>query len=489
MHVLSIDLGTTGCKVSIFELNNINLLGEVYKEYPLIVSSPKEIEQDANLLWDIIKTSIRELRDKIDIKTQEIKAISISSQGISFVPVDKHLNPIHNFISWLDTRADEETQLIKEKFTPEYLFEKTGKRVNSAYTLPKLMWFKKNKPDLFKGTYKFLMAMDFIISKLTGVTVTDHTMASGTLLYDLGNQKWSEELLESFDIPSDKLPELHWGGEIVDYIKRDVAEELNLDKNTIVVLGGQDQKCGVFGCGIMDKDSPICISFGTAIAISRVTNSPVIDPLMRIPCFSFLFPSRYDLEGVVSTGGSSLNWLKEILRFNSFDEMMKVGEKSKDSFSKPLFFPHFTGASSPYWKENLTGILYGISLSTNRGDIVCSVIEGLAFQVRKNIEIIEKLTDKTKKIMMFGGGIRGSLIREIFANVLDKELYILPYPDMPLIGASILSGIALGIFQNPREIVGLMIEKSYPVYPEPEQAKKYNELYLKYLDIQDKFLQ
>lgn len=488
MNVLSIDLGTTGCKTAIFDLNKIDLVREVYREYPLIVLSSKEIEQDANLLWDITKDSIKELIDRIDIKPQEIKAISISSQGISFVPVDRHLNPIYNAISWLDTRAEEETQLIKNKFTMEYLFKKTGKRINPAYTLPKLIWLKNNKPDLFKRTYKFLMLMDFIISKLTGSTVTDHTMASGTFLYDLNNQEWSKELLESFDIPLEKLPEIHWGGEIVGYIKKDVAEELKLEKNTIVVLGGQDQKCGIFGCGVTDKDSPIYISFGTAIAISKVINSPVLDHLMRIPCFSFLRPSQYDLEGVVSAGGSSLNWLKDVLRFNSFDEMMKEGEKSKDNFSKPFFLPHLTGASSPYWKENLTGILYGISLSTSRGDIVCSVIEGLAFQVKKNIEIIENLTNRTKKVIMFGGGVKGSLVREIFTNILDRELYSLPYPDMPLIGASILSGIALGIFQSPKDIASIMIEKAYSTYPEIEKTKRYKELYLEYLNVQDKFL-
>ena len=488
MYVLSIDLGTTGCKTAIFDLNNIDLVKEIYNEYPLIVLSSKEIEQDANLLWDIIKSSIKGLVNEIDIKPKDIKAISISSQGISFVPVDKNLNPIYNTISWLDTRAEEETKLIKNKFTVEYLFKKTGKRISPAYTLPKLIWFKNNRPDLFKRTYKFLMLMDFIISKLTGSIVTDHTMASGTFLYDLSNQEWSKEILESFYIPLEKLPEIRWGGEIVGYIKKDVAEELNLEKSTLVVLGGQDQKCGVFGCSIIDKDLPICISFGTAIAISKVTNFYVLDHLMRIPCFSFLRPSLYDLEGVVSTGGSSLNWLKDILRSNSFDDMMKEGEKSKDNLSKPFFLPHLTGASSPYWKEDLTGILYGLSLSTSRGDIVCSVIEGLAFQVKENIEIIENLTDKTEKIVMFGGGVRGSLIREIFVNVLERELYIFHYPDMPLIGASILSGIALGIFRSPKDVESLMIEKAYSIYPEIEKAKRYKELYLEYLNIQDKFL-
>jgi len=488
MKILAIDLGTTGCKVGIFDPESLTLIEEAYREYPLIVISSREIEQDATLWWDLVKTLIKEVIKNAGIRPKEIKALGISSQGISFVPVDKNLNPIHNVISWLDTRAKEEMEIIRRNLSPEDIFKKTGKRISPAYVLPKLIWLKKNRPDIYDKAYKFLMGEDFIIAKFTGIPVTDHSMASGTLLYDIERQDWCIELLETFGIPIEKLPSLSWGGELIGYIRNDITQELNLESDTLVVLGGQDQKCGIFGVGLIKEDSSVSISFGTAIAISRVIGSPILDPLMRIPCFSYLIPHQYILEGVIGTGGSSLNWLKDIFSIESFNDMMEEGKKSKDKFNKLFFFPHLAGATSPYWKEGLPGMFYEITLSTTKSDIICSVIEGLAFQVKKNIEVIEELTGKVEDLVLFGGGMKGELIREIFANVLAKPLYIFPYPDMPLIGASLLAGISMEIFRDYKEIIPLIRKKASLVEPEIKKIEIYNELYMEYLEIQNKLL-
>jgi xylulokinase len=488
MKILAIDLGTTGCKVGIFDPERFMLVEEAYREYPLMVVSSKEIEQDATLWWDLVKTLIKEAIKNARIEPKEIKALGISSQGISFVPVDRDFNPIYNVITWLDTRAEEEIEGIKEVLPSKDIFRKTGKRSNSAYVLPKLIWLKKNRPDIYDKAYKFLMGEDFIIAKLTGVPVTDHSMASGTLLYDIERQDWSMELLKAFEIPIEKLPNLSWGGEVVGYIRSNITQELNLESDTLVVLGGQDQKCGVFGTGLTKEDPTVSISFGTAIAISRVIGTPVLDPLMRIPCFSYLIPCQYILEGVIGTGGSSLNWLKDIFSIDSFNDMMEEGKKSKDKFNKLFFFPHLAGATSPYWKEGLPGMFYGITLSTTKSDIICSVIEGLAFQVRENIEVMEELTGEVEDLILFGGGTKGELIREIFANVLGKPLFVLPYPDMPLIGVSLLAGISMGIFRDYKEIIPLIRRKASLIEPEVKKVEIYNGLYMEYLDIQNKLL-
>lgn len=490
MKILAIDLGTTGCKVGIFDLENLKLIKEVYREYPLIILSSKEIEQDANLWWSLVKDSVKEATKSAKIDRKEIKAISISSQGISFVPVDRNLNPIHSAISWLDTRATLETKMIEEKFPFTEIFNETGKRLNPAYMLPKLIWLRKNKSEIYNKAYKFLMGEDFIIAKLTGIPVTDHSMASGTLLYNIKNQDWSKKLLEMFEIPIEKFPDLSWGGKIAGYISRGVSEELNIEDNVPVILGGQDQKCGVFGVGLSKEESTVSISFGTAIAISRVISLPILDSLMRIPCFSYLIPHQYILEGVIGTGGSSLSWLKNVFSFKSFNDMLRECKKRRINKSNKLFFfPHLTGASSPYWKENLPGIFYGLTLSTTKADIISSVIEGLAFQVKKNIEVIEELTGKVKDLILFGGGVKGEIIKEIFVNVLGKPLYIFPYPDMPLIGVSLLAGISMGIFKDYREVISLLKRKASIIEPKEEMVEIYNELYKEYLDVQDKFLQ
>lgn len=192
--LIGIDLGTTGCRSILFD-ENLNILGEKYFEYPLITLSDRIIEQDADLWWELVKSSISDIMTISNVSPNSVKGISISSQGIAFVPIDKDGKTLRNAISWLDSRAQSEVDLIKEHFEEHYIFQSTGKRISAAYTLSKILWIKNNEPDIYEKTYKFLMPHDYIIYKLCGSIMTDHTMASGTMMYDINEQKWSDEIL------------------------------------------------------------------------------------------------------------------------------------------------------------------------------------------------------------------------------------------------------------------------------------------------------
>ena len=211
-YYLAVDLGTTGCRSILFD-TQLNLISDSYREYALETPKEKWAQQDANLWWSLTLETAAEAIAKSQIDPKEIAGISISSQGITVVPVDENLTPLYPAMTWLDVRAEAQTQRMEAEWGTRAAFTHTGKRIDPCYTLPKLLWLREEEPEVYEKAWKFLMPMDFLLARFTGHCVTDHSMASGTLMYDIKAQCWSTEVLNRFDIPLEKLPELMWSGE------------------------------------------------------------------------------------------------------------------------------------------------------------------------------------------------------------------------------------------------------------------------------------
>ena len=211
---LAIDLGTTGCRSILYDAS-LRELAISYEEYPLQTPQEHWAEQDAEDWWRLTCSTAKNAIRQAGCSAAEVHALSISSQGITLVPVDTELRPLCPALTWLDVRAQEQTGQILRDFGDTAIFEHTGKHIDACYTLPKILWLREKRPEIWEKTYKLLMPMDYLLTKLTGRCVTDHSMASGTLLYDLKNACWSKRLLERYQIPSHLLPEILWSGETV----------------------------------------------------------------------------------------------------------------------------------------------------------------------------------------------------------------------------------------------------------------------------------
>lgn len=472
-YVISLDIGTTGCKCMLFDARG-NIVGSTYLEYPLIVHSDKEIEQDAELWWhlslDAISCTIRDAK----INSAKIMGICVSSQGISFVPVDKNINVLDNAISWLDTRAEEETLHIVDFYDKEKFFNITGKRLNAGYMLPKLMWLKSNKPHIYQKAYKFLMPHDFVVARLTGNFFTDHTLASGTAIYDINNLSWNNQIIETFNIDKDKLPDIKWSGEFAGYLSKSVAKQTGLDENVGVYIGGQDQKIAALGINLDKKTSTI--SLGTAGAMEFILDNPMFDKKMELPCFTYTKKGQWVLEAVIATAGASIKWARNTL-FNGLDykSMDKLAESTIEGSNGVMFYPHLAGAGSPIWNTNIRGMFYGISLNTNLGDIARSILEGIAFQFKSNIVKAESLGLKIDELKIFGGGSRSDIFCEIISNVTGRKIVSYYSPEIASLGAGYLAAKGCGIYQ---ENFGETVLQNGSIYsPKDDLSKKYDSLY------------
>ena len=484
--LLGIDLGTTGCKAAVYSVAG-EPLGESYLECPLIKPSPGVVEQDAALWWDLTREAIHQALGAANVDGYTVRALSVSSQGISFVPVDESGRPLSNAISWLDTRATAEVETVLNRYSEADLFAITGKRASPAYVLPKLLWLRHHQPELYQRASKFLMAHDYLLCQLTGQFVTDPSMAAGTLLYDISRLQWSQELLAAFEISEERLPEIKWAGTFLGQIRPEVARELGLSEEAMVIVGGQDQKCAALGAGI--RPGAATVSLGTATAITCVTDHPVLDPQRRIPVFPFVRPGKWALEGVVGTSGAALKWLLQtFFPGQSYRKLDELAAGSPPGSNGLFFYPHLMGATSPHWRTDVWGAFLGLTLAVGPGDMVRSILEGIAFQIRSNLKVIEEMGIPVEELILFGGGAQSSLWSQIISDVTGKPVVVTPTVDVATWGACILAGLGVGVLTNgDLERLAARGGRSR-LYPQPEAVRRYEEVYHHYTQQEEKLM-
>lgn len=446
---IGIDLGTTLCKCVIADAE-LNILGSASRRMPVTVGNGGTIEQDANLWWTSTLEAISEILLFPDVRADRVCGIGISTQGISLVPVDKDSAPLRPALSWMDVRAAAQTDTLKKLFGEDSLFKSTGKRCNEAYTLPKLLWLQEHEPEICARAAKFLLPMDFLVAKFTGEFVTDHTMASGTMYYDIRNRAWAENILDAFDLDAGKLPALRWSGEAVGTIRQGVADALGISPSTLIAVGGQDQKVAALGAGIGGRRATL--SLGTAMAILRQSEKPLLDPLMRIPCFTDLAKDHWVIEAS-SDCCSILDWMKRTfspgLDYRDINRLAEeAGSEAADNgdsdgnnlASAPLLvLPFFSGAGSPYYRPSARGLIAGLDYSAGPGRLIRGFYEGMACLIRSNLEVMEELAGPTEELRIFGGGSRSSVWCQIIADICGKPVQALATPEAASLGTLLLA--------------------------------------------------
>lgn len=457
---LAIDLGTTGCRSIVFD-GDLKILGMCYEEYGLITEAEGYAEQDASLWWTLSKNTMKGAIKNAGIDALEIKGISISSQGITIVPVDENINPLTNAHTWLDVRAEEETERIRKDYGKS-IFVHTGKNAEACYTLPKMLWFKKKEPEIFEKAYKFLMPLDFLTAKLCGKCITDHSMASGTVMYDIKNCRWSREILEKYNIPESKLPKIGRSGECAGKVLPLVAEEIGLSESCVVALGAQDQKCAAYGAGL-SKDT-ITVSLGTAAAIEKMWDEAKTEEI-NIPWSSYCEEGTFVTEGVISTAGTCLRYVRDLFfEGEGYDVINKEAEAAIKKGSSMMFYPYL---------EVGEGAFTSVSLASKRGAYAAAVMEGVAFNIRRILEEMNSL-EEGKELIVFGGGARSDMWCRIIADVCNMTVSVPETEEAAGSGAARLAAMAAG-----EKIGSLKISK---VYKSGEQSKIYEEKYKIYLE-------
>lgn len=474
--LLGLDLGTTFCKAALYTVQG-RLLGSHSAEYTLLTPRADWVEQNAEDWWTLACDTVRGALGSAQLDGRAVRALSLSTQGISFVPVDAAGNPLRRAITWLDTRARSEVDQIARRFDDATLFAVTGKRPAAFYLLPKLLWLREHEPDVYARTFKFLTAHDYLLYKLCGAALTDYSMAGGSLLLDVSRLEWSDRLLNAFELDRAQMPDLQWAGTCAGTILPQAARALGVNPDLPVIVGGQDQKCAALGAGI--RPGRATVSLGTASAITALATKPELDPRRLIPTFPFLVPGHWALEAVVGTAGAALKWLRQTLfassSFNELDEQARASPTGANGIS---FYPHLAGATSPLWASAARGAFTGLTLRSEAGDIWRSVLEGIAFQIRANLECIEAL-QPVNELMLFGGGASSALWCDMICQITQKPVYITATVDVANWGACLNAAAGIGLV--PREFGASSRNMPQRAHvPQAAPGRRYQEIYEAY---------
>jgi len=485
--IVGIDVGTTGCKALVISEQGL-VVGESYVEIPLIARGGGVVEADAEDWWRLSARAAREALSRVDRRAEPVRAVAVSSQGISFVPVDRRFRPLAPAISWMDTRADAQAAAIREDIGDEELFRVTGKRPAAMYLLPKLLWLREHEPNIFKRTYHFLLAHDFVVARLSGRAATDHTLAAGTLLYDVRSLNWSRRMMGAFDLRPERMAPLAWPGTPIGQVTAEASRKTGLPAGATVAVGGQDQKLAAFAAGLCAGCATV--SLGTATAVTAITNRPALDPLRRIPCFPYLARGQWVLEAVVPSSGAGLRWFRDMLHLGGAGDQA-YGALDSEIESLPrgpgsvAFHPHLCGAGSPHWIDAASGVIRGLSAPTTRAALAKAIMEGVAYQIRANLDTLEALTSAATgggpitELRLFGGGARSSVWPQIIADVTGRRCLVAPITEAAALGACRLAAAAVGI-TLPEQPAGDSIS------PDPARHAQYDDAYRRYRAVEER---
>ncbi len=481
-YILSHDIGTTGDKATLFSEDG-RLIASGFSSYPTSYPKSGWAEQNASDYWQAFCRSTRELLEKARCAPREVAVVAFSGQMMGALPVDAEGDPLRNMIIWADQRSTAEAAEIEKSVPGDEVYRITGHRLSASYSAAKIMWIRRNEPELFKRAAKFLHAKDFLALKLTGCFATDYSDASSMNLLDLERLEWSQEMLAAAGIPRELLPELHESIEVVGTVRPEAARQSGLLPGTPVVIGGGDGACATCGSGVVKEgDAYLCL--GTSTWIATASKRPLIDPAKRTFTFALFRKGLYMPTGTMQSGGGSLKWFKDVLadaesaaaREGSIDvyEILnrEAGEAPAGS-ERLLFLPYLMGERSPRWNPDARGCYLGLSMVHSRSHLVRAIMEGVAYNMKVVADTFAGLGLDFSVIRAIGGGAKSPVWLSIFADVLERPMATLNFVDEATsIGAAIAGGVGVGIFASLEEAARIVrIERR--IEPDPNHFRAY----------------
>ena len=492
MSLLGLDIGTSGCKAVIFDLEG-NILSRAYREYPLLYPREGWIELDPKLLLNKIEESIKEATQVSKVKKDPVEAISISCQGEAFVPVDKQGNPLTNIPVSFDTRGKEFSQWWEERLGEEKVMSITGMPINSMFSLNKIMWFKKKYPEVYKKTWKFLCLEDFLIYKWGFPPTIDYSLASRTMAFNILEKKWSDEILSIAGLNKSLLPKTVPSGTSLGEIPSDIASRLSLPTGVIMVTGGHDQPCGALGAGVKEEGIAMDAT-GTVECIASVFKKPHLHQKMWVnnfACYPYVDSSLYITLAFNFSGGILLRWFRDTL---GSEEREKAKREKKDVYSLLIeeareepsslyLLPHFTTTGTPYMDAGSTGVILGLSLNTTKNELIKAILEGISLEMKQNLNLLEEAGIPVYELRAIGGGAKSKKWLQLKANIYKKKIVSLKVSEAACLGAALLAGVGKGKYNSLDEAIKETVKIKESFYPQKEETKIYEEKYQIYKDI------
>ena len=463
MNLLGIDIGTTSVKTAAFN-DSLEMKCSLTADYTLD-SHGDVVEFDGEKYWEIVKGEIEKVK-----KEFSIDALAIDTQCETLILTDDSGTPVRPAIVWLDNRATEDAEILEKHFGHKKVYEITGQpEITATWPACKLLWVKRNEPEVWSKVKKVFLLEDWILFKMTGKFVSEKTLQSSTIYFDIHSGDWWDEMLDFIGVSKDMLPSLHSSAELVGEYE-----------GAKVVTGAIDQIAGAIGAGVVKKGT-VSVMTGTTMVIFIPSDSvPAYDPTSIVPCH-YNYDDKYCLLSWTPTAGMALKWFKNALCENfSFRELDELAEAVPAGSDGVTFLPYLCGSTMPKYNPAARGSFTGLTTEHHRGHFVRSVMESVACMLKSNLDYLGLDVDE---IRAMGGGANSPLWCQMKADMTGKKLVTLKNKETACLGSAILAGVGIGLFESAEKAVEkLELDRTFK-----PKGVDYSECYERYLSY-DKIL-
>lgn len=474
MLFVGVDLGTSAVKLLLMD-DTGTIKKIVSKEYPLYFPHPGWSEQNPE---DWFAKTIEGINELVaDCDRNDIAGISFGGQMHGLVALDGEDRVIRPAILWNDGRTGKETDYLNNVIGKDKLSEYTANIAFAGFTAPKILWMKNNEPENFKKICKIMLPKDYIAYMMSGSFCTDVSDASGMLLMDVKNRRWSNEMMEICGICENQLPKLYESYDVVGTLKPEVAKELGLPDGVKVIAGAGDNAAAAVGTGTVGEGR--CnISLGTSGTIFISSRKFKVDEHNALHSFAHA-DGYYHLMGcMLSAASCNKWWSKDILGANDFAaeqaDIKKLGENNV------FFLPYLMGERSPHNNPDVRAMFIGMSMDTTRANMTQAVLEGVAFGLRDSLEVAKSLGINIERTKICGGGAKSPLWKKMIANIMNLKVDVIESEEGPALGAAMLAAVGCGAYPDVETIVEKMVKVVDTVEPEPGLVAKYEEKYQRF---------
>ncbi|MGJ9384966.1 xylulokinase [Salipaludibacillus sp. CF4.18] len=480
-YVIGIDLGTSAVKALLVNKEG-TVVKETSKEYPLIQEKSGYSEQDPEK-W--VKQTIAAIKDLTHTMkdADRIEGMSFSGQMHGLVLLDENNKPLRHAMLWNDTRTTEECREIEEKIGIETLHSITKNPALEGFTLPKLLWVKKNEPKVFAKAASFVLPKDYLRYRLTGEIQMEYSDAAGTLLLDVAEKKWSKQICEKVGISFELCPPLVASHANVGNVSEEIADQCGLAASVSVFAGGADNACGAIGSGILEDGVTLC-STGTSGVVLSYEEEGTKDFGGKVHYFNHGEESAFYTMGVTLAAGYSLSWFKDTFAADqSFEQILASASESPAGAKGLIFTPYIVGERTPHADADIRGSFIGMQATHTLGDFARAVIEGITFSLNETVEVFREHGKTVDKVISIGGGAKSELWLQMQADVFNAEVVKLKNEQGPGMGAAMLAAYGLGWFPSLKDCAQQFVETSDTYTPASENVETYKKLFKIYKDV------
>ena len=485
MKIAGLDIGTTGCKLTVFDEMGHDL-GKAYRDYP-VRRQVSGHEIDISVVMDSVYAVIGEMVTQYP----DIGGIGITSFGETFVMTDAQGTPLHTAMLYTDPRGAEECAQLVETLGADRIARISGLAPHEMYSVCKIMWLKRHQPEVYQQARHIFLIGDYVAWHLTGVAQIDYSLATRSMAFDIGKLTWSEEILNAAGIDMSLLSKPVPTGTAAGCVTKAAAEKTGLNPDCQIVTVSHDQVAAAVGAGAFDGETAVD-GAGTVECLTPIYDSLPDISVMSKGYFSvvpYVIPGKYVAYAFSYTGGALIQWCVNTFakaeQEKAKEQGVSVNTYLEQQYNKQeptglLVLPHFAGAATPYMDTGSKGAILGLTAGTTLSEIYRACMEGVAYEMRLNYDALAASGIHFTKLHATGGGAKSKVWMQMKADILNLPILSLKTTDAGTVGSAMLTGVAVGVFRDLAEAAAVMVRQRETYLPDPKRHEQYMRIYERY---------